>query len=175
MLIALDRAMQGNALSQIVLDKISEQVERADHLLSLIPPPSIEWRPMPGAMRVCDLLGHLLECLAGFCATLYALDRERLAHFARLRDLEVNHCCGIQEARLRIRDYMACIEEGFTTVTDEDLALSLPTVFAAEGETVLRLLLTNLEHFTNHKYQLFFYLKMMGASVGTGDLYRLRG
>ena len=51
----------------------------------------------------------------------------------------------------------------------------VPTVFAAEGETILRLLLTNLEHFINHKYQLFFYLKMMGVSVGTGDLYCLRG
>ncbi len=93
----------------------------------------------------------------------------------RLRDLEVNHCCGIEEARLRMRDYMACIEEGFTVITDEDLALNVPTVFAAEGETILRLLLTNYDHFINHKYQLFFYLKMLGVSVGTSDLYRLRG
>ena len=78
-------------LSQEILAKLSEQVERAEHLLSLVPPDKTEWRPMPGAMRVCDLLGHLLECLAGFCATLYVIDKERLAHFARLRDLEVNH------------------------------------------------------------------------------------
>ena len=142
--------------------------------MNLIPPASIEWQPAPGAMRVCDLLGHLLECLAGFCATLYVVDKERLADFARLRELEVNHCCGITEARLRMRDYRARIEEGFAVVTDRELALNLPTVFSAEGETVLRLLLTNLEHFINHKYQLFFYLKLMGVSVGTTDLYRLR-
>lgn len=166
--------MPENALSQTVLEKISEQVERAEHLLNLTPPTSIEWRPVSGGMRVCDLLGHLLECLAGFCATLYVVDKARLAHFARLRELEVNHCCGLAEARLRMRDYMACIEEGFAVVTDRQLALNVPTVFSAEGETVLRLLLTNLEHFINHKYQLFFYLKLMGVSVGTSDLYRLR-
>jgi hypothetical protein len=162
-------------LTPVILAKVAEQVERADRLVALVPPDRIEWQPMPGAMRVCDLLGHLLECLAGFCATLYVIDKDRLAHFARLRDLEVNHCCGIEEARLRMRDYMNCIEEGFAVVTDGNLALNVPTVFAAEGETVLALLLGNLEHLINHKYQLFFYLKLMGVAVGTPDLYRLRG
>ena len=74
-----------------------------------------------------------------------------------------------------MRDYMAHIQEGFTIVTDKDLASNVPTLFAAEGETILRILLTNYDHFINHKYQLFFYLKLMGISVGTGDLYRLRG
>jgi hypothetical protein len=34
-------------------------------------------------------------------------------------------------------------------------------------------LLANLEHFINHKYQLFFYLKLLGVSVDTRDLYKL--
>lgn len=164
-----------STLSSEILAKLAEQVERAEHLLELLPPDKTEWRPAPDAMRVCDLLGHLLECLAGFCATLYVVDKERLAHFASLRELEVNHCCGIEEARSRMRVYLARIEEGFTVLSDKDLAMNVPTVFAAEGETILSLLLTNLEHFINHKYQLFFYLKMMGVSVGTGDLYCLRG
>ena len=158
----------------MILAKIAEQVERADHLIALAPTDLLEWRPAPDAFRLCDLLGHLLECLAGFCATLYVIDKDRLAHFARLRELEVNHCCGITEARLRMRDYMNHIEEGFAAVCDTDLALNVPTVFAAEGETVLTLLLGNLEHLINHKYQLFFYLKLMGVEVGTPDLYHLR-
>jgi uncharacterized damage-inducible protein DinB len=80
----------------------------------------------------------------------------------------------VEEARQRVRDYMTHIEEGFAGVTDKELALNVPTVFSREGETVLKLLLTNLEHFINHKYQLFFYLKLMGVSLGTSDLYRLR-
>lgn len=163
------------AISQALLAKLDEQIERAEHLLALVPPASIEWQPVASAARVCDLLGHLLECLAGVCATLYAVDPGSLAHFARLRDLRVNHCCGIEEAQERISDYKAHIKEGFAFVCDADLARSVPTFFVPEGETVMTILLGNLEHFINHKYQLFFYLKLLGVTIGTADLYRLRG
>lgn len=158
-----------------VLAKLEEQIERAEHLLALVPSDKIEWRPLPGSLRVCDLLGHLLECLAGFCATLYALDSVRLAHFTRLRERAVNHCCGIEEARERMRDYLQHIREGFAIITDDDLARRVPTVFVPEGEAALTILLGNLEHFINHKYQLFFYLKLLGVPVSTADLYHLRG
>lgn len=155
--------------------KIEEQIDRLFHLIELLPDDQIKWQPTTDAMRVCDLLGHLLETLAGFCAALYALNPDRLSHFARLRELEVNHCCGIEEARQRIEDYKTCIEEGFSHLTDEDLARRIPTVFVAEGEAVLTLLLGNLEHLINHKYQLFFYLKLLGVRVSTSNLYHLRG
>jgi len=125
-------------------------------------------------MRVCDLLGHLLDCLAGFCATLYAIDRKRLAHFEQLRNLPVNHRCDVKEASERVRDYAASIREGFSILADEDLARHIPTVFSPEGEAVMTILMDNFEHFVNHKYQLFFYLKLLGVDVGTGDLYSLR-
>jgi len=50
----------------------------------------------------------------------------------------------------------------------------LPTVFAA-AESLTTLLLGNLEHLINHKYQLFVYLKILGVPVATADLYRWRG
>jgi hypothetical protein len=44
-----------------------------------------------------------------------------------------------------------------------------------EGEALLTLLLGNLEHFINHKYQLFAHLKMLGVPLGSRDLYVFRG
>jgi hypothetical protein len=161
-------------LATLLLSKLEEPIERTEHLLTLIPADSLEWKPLPDSLRVCDVLGHLLECLAGFCATLYAAHSDGLAHFARLRELPVNHCCGIEEALQRIREYSKCIREGFTLLGDDDLARRIPTVFAPEGEAVMTILLGNLEHLINHKYQLFFYLKLLGVEVGTGDLYKLR-
>lgn len=164
-----------STLATLVLSKLEEQIERTEHLITLIPPDKLEWKPGPDSFRLGDLLGHLLEGLAGFCATLYALSPEGLSHFARLRQLRVNHCCSVEEAALRIAEYRNHIRQGFDVITDEDLPRRLPTVFVPEGEAALTLLLGNLEHLINHKYQLFSYLKLLGVSVETADLYRLRG
>ncbi len=166
-----------DALPALFLEKLQEQVERLDHLLGLIPPDKVSWQPLlpSPATPLNALLGHLLECLAGFCATLHAVYPEQLAHFTRLRALPVNHPCTIEEARGRIRDYMRHIEEGFRLLSDEDLTRLIPTVFVPGGEAVLTVLLGNLEHLTNHKHQLFLYLKMCGVPVTSRDLYHWRG
>lgn len=165
---------ESHDLAALLLSKLEEQIERAEHLLTLIPADKLEWRPLPESLSVCRLLGHLLECLAGFCAALYALNPQGLAHFASLRDRPVNHCCGIEEARHRINEYSKCVREGFALIGDDDLARRIPTVLAQQGEAAMTILLGNFEHLINHKYQLFFYLKLMGVEVGTADLYKFR-
>jgi hypothetical protein len=167
--------VESNTLTRLILSKLEEQIERTEHLVTLVPPDKLEWKPRADSFRVCDLLGHLLECLAGFCATLYALCPDRLGYFARLRELRVNHCCSIEEAKLRVVEYRDHIRQGFAEATDQDLSRRLPTVFVPDGEAALTLLLGNLEHLINHKHQLFFYLKLLDVSVATDDLFRLRG
>jgi hypothetical protein len=165
---------ESSNLPALILSKLEEQIDRAGRLLDLVPADKIEWRPLPESLRLCEVLGHLLECLAGFCAALYAVNPEALSHFLTLRDLPVNHCCEVKEARERMQTYSGCIREGFARLTDDDLVRIIPTVFAPDGEPLMTILLGNLEHFINHKYQLFFYLKLLGVSIGTSDLYRLR-
>jgi hypothetical protein len=161
-------------LSSLLLAKVLEQIMLLERLVELVPGDKLDWRPCAGTFRTDELLGHLLECLAGFCAALYALNPGQLSHFERLRQLPVNHRCGAEEARERIRQYAAHIEEGFSLIGDRDLARRVPTVFVEPGEAALTLLLGNLEHLINHKHQLFFYLKLMGAPVSTADLYAPR-
>ena len=162
-------------ISGLLLAKIDEQIERLLHLLALVPEDKLDWQPEENSFKMSELLGHLLECLAGLCAVLQKTHPDRLAHFERLREMKVNHRCGIEEARLRIRDYERSIQEGFSILTDSDFTRRIPTIFVAEGEAVLTLLLGNLEHLVNHKHQLFFYLKLLGASVETRDIYHFRG
>jgi len=160
-------------LAGAVLAKISEQIERTIHLIGLIP--DVHWTPpIPGAWTFGELLGHLLDCLAGVCAVLYAAHPDELAHFPELQKLSVNFACWPDEATERIEFYRARIAEGFAMLRDDDLGSRLPTVFVAEGESVLTLLLGNLEHLINHKHQLFLYLKLAGVNVGTPDLYQFR-
>src|SRR5262249_17823010 len=71
--------------------KIDEQMDRALHLARLLPEGSAGWAPeMPGGLTVSALLGHLLDCAAGFCAALYAAEPRKLAHFQELRGMPVN-------------------------------------------------------------------------------------
>jgi len=162
-----------DSLVGALLAKIAEQIERAIHLVGFVP--DAGWAPpIDGAWTFGELLGHFLDCLAGVCAVLYAALPRELSHFPELQKLPVNFACGAEEARERIEAYGARIAEGCSALSDEDLRRKLPTVFVPEGESVLTLLLGNLEHIVNHKHQLFVYLKLAGVSVGTPDLYQFR-
>jgi len=155
--------------------KIHEQFERTCHLIDLLPPGHMDWAPpIPDSWPSGLLLGHFLDCAAGFCAVLVAFEPQRLAHFAELRELPVNHRCSPIEAVHRMTIYSARVEEGFAQLTDADLGRQLPTLFVTQGETLLTLLLGNLEHLINHKHQLFTYLKLSGVLVTSQDLYHFR-
>jgi len=163
-------------LCSAFLEKIHEEIERSTHLLDLLPALPLEWTPpIPDARPVGWLIGHLLECLAGFCAVLYTVRPRELAHFERLKALPVNHLCGVEEARGRIADYAACIDEGDGAAAGLRSRPARPTLFVPEGELLLTLLLGNLEHLINHKYQLLIYLKLAGVAAGTRDVYQFRG
>jgi GNAT superfamily N-acetyltransferase len=162
-------------LCSAVLGKIHEQLARTVHLVRLLPPEQLQAVPIPGAWPPAILLGHILECLAGFCAVLAAASPDLLPHFAQLRGQPVNQPIDAAEALFRIAMYRTAIDEGFALLGDADLARALPTVFVPQGESILTLLLGNLEHLINHKHQLFTYLRLMDIPVGTPDLYCFRG
>jgi hypothetical protein len=169
-------AVPDNSIVESIRLKVREQIEKTEHLIQLIPPDRIEWNPQwsRDSSDIGHLLGHLLECLAGFCAVFHAAFPRQLKGVLELRSLPVNHFCRPDEAIARIQAYQMYIEEGFELCGDRDLQRMLPTLFAS-AESVTTLLLGNIEHLINHKYQLFVYLKLLGVPVGTGDIYCWRG
>ncbi len=172
--------LSSRAIVDSIEQKVLETIERTGHLVRLAPAGCLTWHPMPiehdiAPINLGHLLGHLLDCMAGFCAVFYAAFPERLHDFEALRSLTVNHFCSREETTIKIETYSTCIVRGFACCTDDDLRRKLPTVFVPDGEPLMTLLLGNLEHLINHKYQLFFYLKLLGIPVGTQDLYKLRG
>lgn len=168
--------MKPNVIVESIQLKLQEQIDKTEHLIRLIPPANLHWHPptSSAAMDFGHLLGHILECLAGFCAVFNAAFPDRVTGIELLRSLPVNHFCPPEEALGRIPAYTATIKQGFELCTDEDLARLLPTLFA-NAESLSTLLLGNLEHVINHKHALFMYLKLSGVPVGTGDLYQFRG
>jgi hypothetical protein len=167
-------------LAGLILAKVDEQIERLSAIVAQLPPGQSHWTPelpltsFPQPWCLGRVLGHLLQCLAGFVAVLYAVHPEELAHFLELKERPVNHVCERDEALSRIEEYQRYIRSGFQLLRDDELARVLPTVFVAEGEAVLTLLLGNLEHLVNHKHELFFYAKLLEIPLTSENLYRFR-
>ncbi len=150
-----------------------EAIERTEHLISLVPENCLDWHPEGRAENFSDighLLGHLLLCLGGFCSVMLRAFPIQLEHLADLQSLEVNHSCPPEEAIARLRSYSAYMEEGFLCCRDVDLTRVIPTIFVPQGEALLSLLLNNLEHLINHKYQRFIYLKLLGIPVDSREI-----
>jgi hypothetical protein len=174
-------------LSAALYLKISEQMDLIDRLIAMIPAGKLDWSPRPEShvapkkeedrplLSLGHLLGHLLDCAAGFCAALYKMDPVRFDALNELRGLPVNFCAEPEEARVRMKQYAANLKTAFAKLDDDDLARPLPTIFVPLGEPALTVLLGNLEHLTNHKFQLFIYLRLLGIEVSTRDLYQMRG
>jgi hypothetical protein len=172
--------MAERILTSSLTEKVMETIERTEHLVSLVPAHLLDWRPdlplnVAEASDLGHLQGHLLDCLAGFCAALYRAFPVQLADFQQLRSLTVNESGSSEEALKQIEQYGAQIQRGFQCCTDEDLSMRIQTAFVPGGETLLTILLGNLEHLINHKYQLFLYLKLAGLRVGSRDIYKWRG
>lgn len=173
-------AGHANKIAIAVREKILEGIERTIHLIGLVPSDRLDWFPTTSSfssgrsLALGHLLGHLLDSAAGFCAVLFAAYPLKLKEFAALRDLQVNHSCQPSEAVTRLREYSAFISRGFEYCNDKDLGRAVPTIFVPSGEPLITLLLGNFEHLSNHKYQLFFYLRQFGVRVDSSDLYRFR-
>ena len=172
-------AAPARSITSILAAETNQNIEKTAQLISLLKPAQLSHQPPvpPGCVPVISLghlLGHLLDCMAGFCAAFYGAFPKSLTSLQNLRKSQVNHFCEPAEALARIRIYRKEIARGFCVCTDNDLKRKLPTLFRPHGEPFLAILLANLEHLLNHKYQLFFYLRLLGTPVGTKDLYYLR-
>ncbi len=168
-------------LTELILAKLDEQIKILTAIVKQVPAGRSSWTPelplasFPERRSLGAVLGHLLQCLAGFVAVLYAAHPEHLDHFLKLKERPVNHTCEPDEALHRIEEYRRSIRAGFLLLDDSDLARIIPTVFVPEGESVLTLLLGNLEHLANHKHELFFYVKLLGVPLTSRHLYLFRG
>src|SRR5271165_6900210 len=97
-------SMRENPLVSSLAEKVTETIERTEHLVSLVPENLLGWRPelpprTPEAKDLGHILGHLLDCLAGFCAAFYRAFPAELADFLELRAMGAAEAGSVHEAR----------------------------------------------------------------------------
>jgi hypothetical protein len=166
----------GSSLCTDFQTKLDHQVERINHLIVLVPDERLNWiPPLTNGFTFAVLLGHIMDCLAGFAATLYAAKPAELTRLLELKQYAGSHALSPSAASETLQVFRTSLAQGFAVFDDSDLFRMIPTVFVPQGESLLTLLLINFEHLASHKYQLFIWLRLAGVAVSSRDLYHFSG
>jgi hypothetical protein len=153
--------------------KVGEAVERTDHLALLRKAACLaagKAAQQLNAMDVGHLLGHLRLSFRFLCRFQSLPEHPRILISPGLAEpllltegSQRAHCRIWETNRTRVPPVQRFRFEACSK-----------TIFARKGETLMTLLLGNLEHLLNHKYQLFLYIKL-GRTGDLRDLYQFRG
>jgi len=159
------------------MDKLRRPTET---LMKMAPADKIDWKPAEGNYFT---LGQVLEHLStdlgaeikGFVTGDWGVELTPEGEFPPemqvLPPAEKFPCCDPQTALKQLDKSYRLSKETLAGLSEEDFRSKMVKApWGVEGP-MWSMLLSALEHLINHKYQLFFYLKMLGLPVNTYTLY----
>jgi len=94
-----------------------------------------------------------------------------LEQMMELMKLENITSCSVEEALSRLEKDKTVLREFLDSLSEEDFTHKVVSAPWGMGGKMERMAIAFLEHFTNHKMQLFTYLKLLGFPVDTATLY----
>jgi hypothetical protein len=144
----------------------------AANLIRMVPPDRLDWRPGPSFMSLGQLINHLTDPIGDGVRCLitnqWPFTPEEMEAGMKL---EILPSCNIEQALERLEKDKTGLREVLDSISEEDFAqrpVSAPWGWKGKLEIMAVLF---REHFTNHKMQLFIYLKLLGLPVNTESLY----
>ncbi|MFB3921115.1 MAG: DinB family protein [Terriglobia bacterium] len=153
-------------------DCLMEAYRPAANLIRMVPPDKLHWRPGLTFMSFGQLICHLTEPIGDGLRCLitnqWPFTPEQMEAGMKLENIP---SCGVEQALNRLEEDKAGIREVLDGISEEDFAqkqVSAPWGWKGKLEIMAVLF---REHFTNHKMQLFTYLKLFGLPVDTATLY----
>ncbi len=150
-----------------------EAFRPARTLLGMVPSDKLEWRPGPKFMSLGQLIYHLSDGLGlpFRCLVTGAWPFKNPEEMIAQMQLEKLPACDVAEALERLEKDEAALRETLDTISEEDFARkTVAAPWGAQG-TLDIMAIYFREHFTNHKMQLFTYLKLLDLPVNTETLY----
>ena len=140
-------------------------------MIRMAPADKLDWRPMPNFMSLGQLICHLSSGLGAELRVMLTGNWPAPEKMAEEMMLENMPSCTVAEALTKLEKDKATLREVLAGVSAEDFAQKVVSVpWGAQGK-IERMALYFREHFTNHKQQLFTYLKLLGLPVDTTTLY----
>lgn len=141
----------------------------AESLLKMVPSDKLDWKPGPDFMTMGQLICHLAD---GIGAELrMAVDNSWPKMDAEAMKQMQMPSCSVQDAVAKLEKDKTTLKEVLDGVSEQDFASKIIEVPWGWKSPMERMALDFKEHFTNHKMQLFTYLKLLGFAVNTEKLY----
>ncbi len=140
-------------------------------LISLAPAEKLDWKPAQGNyMSLGQLLHHLSTCPGIFVAAVNNAFPPAESFQKFLEEDLKNTKTPEVAAREASRGWNAA-QAALSGVTPAEFQARMVTVPFGPPMPLWRTCLAMAEHWVNHKYQLFFYLKLLGLPMNTMTLY----
>jgi len=155
-------SMKKDAFCQYCIDSYRP----VENMLKMVPADKLDWKPGESFMRVGELISHICD---GIGSELKMLISNKWPEHMELGGAMPT--CGAAEGLAKLEKDKTVLRELIAGISEEDFAnREASTPWGAKG-TIEKMGFDFREHFTNHKMQLFTYLKLLGLPVNTQTLY----
>jgi len=142
----------------------------AESLLKMVPADKLDWKPGPDFMTLGNLICHFSDGIGTELRMLVSNSWPKPEDMAEAMKGRMP-TCGTQEALAKLEKDKTTLREVLAGVTEDEFAAKVVSTPWGFKGTLEKMSLDFREHFTNHKQQLFIYLKMLGFPVNTQTLY----
>jgi hypothetical protein len=140
-------------------------------MIRMVPTDKLGWRPGPTFMSLGQLICHLSGGIGGEYSCLLTNKWPSMEEMMEGMKLENLPSCSVEEAVQKLEKDKATLREVLDGISESDFAEKVAsTPWGWNGKLEIMAVLFR-EHFTNHKMQLFTYLKLLGLPVNTQTLY----
>ena len=154
-------------------DFVLEAYRPAEALMRMVPRDKLDWRPGPKFMSLGQLIHHLADGVGVGLRCLLNDDwpfkgEEEMMEQMKLENLP---SCGVEEGLKKLEDDKSVLRQVLGGVSEADFSQKVVSAPWGTKGKIERMAIDFREHFTNHKMQLFMYLKVLGLPVNTETLY----
>jgi len=152
-------------------EMVMQSIQPTEKLIGMVPADKLNWRPGPTFMSLGQVLCHLSDGLGGGLESLVSGKWPSMEEMETGMKLENMPSCGVQEALGKLAKDQTILRSTLDGMSENDFTnrvVSVPWGWKAKFEIMS---VHFLEHFNNHKMQLFTYLKLLGLPVNTETLY----
>ena len=150
---------------------VMENYGPAEKLIGMVPADKLKWQPGPTFMSTGQVICHLSDSLGGGFEMLLSGKWPSMEEMAEGMKLENLPSCGPQEALDKLEKDKKTLRQVLDGMSEEDFTNKVVSVPWGWNAKMEHMGINFLGHFTNHKMQLFTYLKLLGLPVNTETLY----